>query len=227
MTNTFFLPTKRLIFSSLVSAATLLWSASALSAERGWWGSLESGATFTAKDHRNHIGMMPNPGAGHLYDDYKTTHREDGYLIGLSGGYQFGCPEDCERTWFPNARVGLGYEFVGETKVDGDVNKYQEKTYYNFQYKTYSQVAWALGQLDIITWKNFTPFIDAAIGVAFNSARDYDEHRISREVPVRESARFSNKTSAEFAWRAGLGVNYSIPRYVDDPFYKVIMMTDC
>lgn len=45
--------------------------------------------------------------------------------------------------------------------------------------------------------------------------RDYEEHRINSEVPVRESADFSDETHTQFAWRAGVGVNYTIPEQDD------------
>lgn len=173
------------------------------------WVMLEGGATFSVnQDNTNTVALPNDAPPSFLYDDYQTTERNDSYLIGVSVGYEFELDDEELEPWFRNIRLGLGYEFVGETKMNGQVHLYQEQPYYNYDYETYSQVAWAIGQIDLITLEQFTPFIDLGLGISFNHAGEYNESRINDAVHVRESADFSDNTETEFAWRAGLGINY-------------------
>lgn len=175
------------------------------------WVMLEAGATFTTtENHTNTVALPNNAPPVFLYDDYITSQRDNGYLIGLSAGYEFALNEKDDDDWFPSARLGLGYEFVGETKVSGQVHLYQEQPYYNYNYKTYSNVAWAIGQIDLFSVEQWTPFIDLGLGVSFNHAGEYNESRVNDHVHVRESANFASNTEAAFAWRAGLGINYQL-----------------
>ena len=175
------------------------------------WLAFEAGAAFSTTEHNTNTMALPNDDApSFLYDDYKTNQRDDDYLLGLSGGYEFKLHQSWIRCLLPKARLGLGYEFVGETKVDGQAHVYQEQPYYDYNYKTYSQVGWAIGQLDLPHWRQFTPFIDLGLGISFNHAGEYNEERVNDEVHVRTSADFASHTKTAFAWRAGLGVNYKL-----------------
>ncbi|MFA6036982.1 MAG: outer membrane beta-barrel protein [Legionellales bacterium] len=190
----------------------------AFAEDSGWWVSVEGGYGFAIEESHTNTVPMPNDPLPPLYDDYQTNDREGGFIVGATGGYQFALNEEDdedESSWFPTARLGIGYEYVGSTDVNGQVIKYQEKPYYDYQYDVSAQVIWLDGQIDLFDWCNFSPFIDAGIGIAFNRMSDYEENRINTEVPVRESADFSDETNTEFAWRAGVGVNYTIPEQDD------------
>lgn len=93
--------------------------------------------------------------------------------------------------------------------IDGKIYKWESSTVgYNYQYAVVSHVLWLDNQLDIISWKKLTPFVDAGLGSAFNTARNYTENPV--ELPPRPSAAFATKTNTQFAWRAGVGLNYAL-----------------
>lgn len=195
--------------TALIAAVFL--SFMSFAAQRTSWIILEAGATFsTTQDHTNTMALPNDAPPSFLYDDYKTHQRDDGYLIGLSAGYEFEIEQEQIEHWLPNARIGIGYEYVGETKVSGEVHLYQERPYYDYNYETYSNVAWGIAQLDLPNFSHFNPFIDIGLGISFNHAGEYHETRINDAVHVRNSADFSSNTETEFAWRAGLGLNYQL-----------------
>jgi opacity protein-like surface antigen len=208
---------QRLLPRYILSSFLLFPSINAFAEDSSWWVSVEGGYGFAIEESHTSTVPMPNDPLPPLYDDYHATDREGGFIVGATGGYQFELNEedDDESSWFPTARLGIGYEYVDSTDVNGQVNKYQEKPYYDYQYDVNASVIWLDGQIDLFEWCNFSPFIDAGIGIAFNNMSDYEENRINTEVPVRESADFADETNTEFAWRAGVGVNYTIPEQDD------------
>lgn len=175
------------------------------------WISLEAGYGFAADTQGKKIMTLPNYPAAPVYDYYKTTDREDALLLGMVIGYSFDLPQSEEGA--KNIRLGIGYEYVGQSEVEGTVVKYLEQPSYDYRYKIQSQVLWLGGQVDVWKCAGFVPFIDLGIGVAFNQAQDYEEARKNDQVPVRMSADFENKTHGSFAWRIGAGINYEIPRH--------------
>jgi opacity protein-like surface antigen len=173
------------------------------------WIMVEAGAAFsTTQDETNTMALPNDAPPAFLYDDYKTSDRDNGYLIGLSGGYEFEVEQEQLEELLPKIRIGIGYEYVGKTEISGQVHLYQEQPYYDYNFDTFSNVAWAIGQLDLPSFWDLTPFIDLGLGLSFNHAGEYEEARINDEVHVRESADFDSNTETEFAWRVGLGINY-------------------
>lgn len=178
------------------------------------WMGFEIGATAPTSDNQTNTTYMPNPPLAPLPDDYKETQRDGNLLLSALVGYEWDF--DKEKGWFPSVRLALGYEYLTSSDVKANINKYQEETYYDYQYHIYSNVIWLDGQLDLFQnflYTYFVPFIDVGVGVAFNTSSGYDEMRISTDVPVRQSADFENETTTSFAWRAGLGLDYRSPEF--------------
>jgi opacity protein-like surface antigen len=71
-------------------------------------------------------------------------------------------------------------------------------------------VVWLDWQSDINHQWRVIPFIDVALGSAFNTASGYSESPVSSSTPT-EGAGFANHTATTLAWRLGVGMNYSLP----------------
>ena len=141
-------------------------------------------------------------------DDYVSNQIKKTASIGIGVGYQFNHPAWAPVQWLPHYRLGVVYDYIGNTTVNGYINKYQETpSAYDLQYQLNSSVLWAVAQADLITWKTWGPFVEGGIGAAWNRAYDYHETPEHGWTP-RDSAAFTNRTTLEPAWMLGAGINY-------------------
>jgi len=206
MTNTSFLSGS---FCLLCFAAAPLAQAEPQS-QSGWWASLEAGTAFV------------NPGSGTLEpmpnvdkpDNYSVTNFDTTAVLGLGAGYAF------KSETRPDNRLGLYYDYYSPSTLSGDIEKWEYITAYTYSYKISSNTVWRNDQQDLFNWHNIVPFIEFGLGVAFNSASDYNEVPVP-ENPLQDRrdqpAAFEDKTNTAFAWRVGAGVNFLLP-WMDNQF---------
>lgn len=174
-----------------------------------WWITMEGGYVFSTANSNS--VSEPMPYASPPNDYYVSQARNNTGLVGVGVSYQFNLPhwEKLSMEWFPTDRLGLFYDYYFPANIDGKIYKWESSTIgYDYHYTVVSHVVWLDNQLDIISWKKWTPFIDASIGCAFNIASDYSENPV--ELPPRPSAAFANHTNTQFAWRVGVGLSYAL-----------------
>lgn len=177
-----------------------------------WWVAIEGGYNFSTVN--SNTLSEPMPFVFPPNDYYVSQARNDTGSVGAGLSYQFNLPgwEKLSNQWFSTDRLGLFYDYYFPANIDGKIYKWESSTIgYDYQYVVVSHVVWLDNQLDIISWKKLTPFVDASIGSAFNTASNYSENPV--ELPPRPSAAFANNTSTQFAWRAGFGLNYALDAY--------------
>lgn len=198
-----------LSFFTCSTFATLITQTTAPESVLSHWGiTIEGGYAFSMAN--SNTLSLPMPFVFPPNDYYESEARNNAGLIGAGVSYQFNLPywTKFSNQWFPADRLGLFYDYYFPANIDGEIYKWESSTIgYDYQYVVVSQVVWLDNQLDIISWKKWTPFVDTSIGAAFNTARDYSENPV--ELPPRPSAAFDNNTNTQFAWRVGVGLNYA------------------
>jgi hypothetical protein len=175
-----------------------------------WWASLEGGAAFMQESHNNTVEPMPGV---NLPDNYRNTGSENTGVFGAGIGYEFTRAK--AHTWFPSNRLGVFYDYYSPSAVSGQIEKWQTVTAYTYTIDVFSNTLWLGDQLDLFKWSYFTPFIEVGLGIAWNNASNYNERATPNNNDDRDecngSAAFADHTTTSFAWRAGMGVNLTLP----------------
>ncbi len=195
-----------------LSLALCLLSSEAYAASPSpWWMTVEGGYAFNTASAKTTVEPMPKVLPPN--DNYVSQAPQNTGLLGIGASYQFTLPErqNFPTSWLRTDRLGLFYDYYLPTTINGAIYKSQGPSApYTYQYTAVSNVVWLDNQTDIISWRNLTPFIDIAVGGAFNRSSAYGEAAVS-PYPPRINAAFANQTDAQWAWRAGAGIDYLLP----------------
>lgn len=180
----------------------------------GKWLTVEGGYDFSINPSNVSTQPMPNINAP---DSYLSTLLSNRGFVGIGLGGTITLPDtflasvssDAPRT----DRLGLMYDYYADATVSGQINKYQTTPTYSNKFNVTSNVLWLDNQLDLIPLGTFLPFIDVAIGAAWNKTSGYEENLlpgVSTQRQRLQSAAFAPNTSTSFAWRVGAGGNFAI-----------------
>ena len=203
---------------TIITMATLLTSTAFAAGNpntRGWWLALEYGlvSPITAQNTATEaMPLDPDPAStDYYYDNYLTNKRGNTMSVAVGGGYQFMLPERMKGQvqWLPSYRLGAFYNNYLNSTINGNMLQHQTTPFFNYSYKVNSQVLWLDSQLDLLSWRRFTPFLEVGIGPSMNSTSNYNETYFT--PTSSQSANFKAKSAINFAWRLGLGVNYNLP----------------
>jgi opacity protein-like surface antigen len=107
--------------------------------------------------------------------------------------------------------LGLGwYKSLGATTANGIVNETASggstKALYNYSFSVCTQRLMLESQVQWQLTPHWAPYAEAGLGAAWNSASNYQE--VATEGFVTSSA-FSNLTTNNLAYQAGLGLRYA------------------
>lgn len=155
---------------------------------------------FKSTLHINNNSNFPSP-----YDqDLYNTDKQAQAVIGISAGYQwkFG------KQWFPNYSTGLSYYYFFSTNIGDTItqNSLSEFTNYTYDWNVTSNLILAFAKANIYRYGNVLPYFNIGIGAAFNRSNDYNEKPMAGVTP-RESPDFSSKTTSNFAYSLGAGID--------------------
>jgi hypothetical protein len=179
--------------------------------QNGWW--LAAGAGY---------GAVKNTQTGYVYtggttppvpDVYSPAGNTNTYSVSVSGGYQWKSAkalvleQQNKLAWFSAVRLGVLLESLPSVTLKGQVNDGDQ---YNYQDKVSSNALFLLGQVDLFSWKNWSPFVEAAVGASLNQTNGYSESPNGVSQPRANPAMGSNTTIA-FAYKVGAGLSYAIP----------------
>jgi hypothetical protein len=156
---------------------------------------------------------------GTITDAYPLNRRNSiRSILSLNGGYEL-----MGREGNPTFDIGIGvystptgYAYNGnliETAAGGS-----GVTLYNYSYRVSSTRLMLEGQINFILG-DFSPFINAGIGSAWNNATSYDESPAGGTTyPPLPS--FANKSMNNLAYQGGVGISYafSTGAYQEDAF---------
>lgn len=133
-------------------------------------------------------------------------------VFSLDGGYRL-----LTAYKFPYAfSVGLRYRYVSLNSLEGDVIEESNSSLFNnYTYKVSfsSNVVTAIGKMDLVRWGNFAPYVVGGVGVARNNAENYSETAKPGVTP-RVSPAFDSRSSTDFAYEAGVGVDYYVKKAI-------------
>lgn len=124
-----------------------------------------------------------------------------GYRFKPSGPYQL--------------NVGLYYNYLLPVTLKGQIFPNQSaEPAYNYRYQITSHSLFAGLTLNLINLNSVKPFVEFGVGSAFNSTTGYEQSRVDTQTDIRPSEAFKSYTQTNLAYRAGLGVEWDISRWL-------------
>ena len=197
--------------SSILMVLGFAFSAQTYADDSDWYVSMEAGA---AVPMANTTTTTVSMSGSNFPDNYVMEQPSDSGYGGIGVGYQLSHTPWTSAQWLPNFRFGVLYDYIGNATTNGDIEKFQEYQAYNFSYQLHSQIIWFDDQADLFSWNRLSPYVEIAIGSAFNNTNGYTEVPAGDDFPPRHGgsgAAFANNTNTQFAFMPGAGVNYGIP----------------
>jgi opacity protein-like surface antigen len=193
--------------SCLATMSTLTHPAMAATANKTnqWYFGIGGGLLQTNSDKGSVVAMSLDP-----KDLYAITMMPDkaknNYVVNLSAGMQF----NWQRNLLPGMRAGLMYSYQGVSQHTGTIYDAMQQPHLfigNYKYQVQSQVVLFDQAFEIVHWNNITPYIHTGVGVAQNSATNYE---FTGSGDIQTNFQFANQTSTGLAYVVGLGVEYKL-----------------
>ncbi len=130
----------------------------------------------------------------------------------LSGGYVW----SRQTNWLPFASLGLEYSYAYPAKVKGVLIDYSElqEANHNYQYKVTHQGVSLLGKVALARWENWLPYVAAGLGASWNRVSNYSEQVISERASDHTNPEFPSKTTLDFSYSLGAGLDYVFTEYL-------------
>jgi opacity protein-like surface antigen len=139
-------------------------------------------------------------------DSYSTNFNNTA-AAAVEGGYRWARAAD----WIPAYALSLRYQHSFATDVGNQIEQFSLSSFNNYTYKwdISSDIFLVMGKLNLFEWRHMLPFVTGGAGVALNNASNYHETAVSG-VTARTSPGFATRSSGEFAWDLGLGVDWKL-----------------
>ena len=172
--------------------------------KKNWYASAGVGGQFPTLNSSmtvNNGSSFPTP---FDQDIYSTTNNAQ-VFFGASVGRRWQRDND----WLPALSVGVLYEYFWANNVGGTITQFSIPQFnnYNYTWNTASNVVLASAKLNLFRYHWLSPYITGGLGGAFNRASSYREMAVP-EVTARVSPGFAANTSHQFAYNAGVGVDF-------------------
>lgn len=120
-----------------------------------------------------------------------------------------------DRTWLPARALALRYQHFFSQNINGRVTQYSLPQFNNYTYtwNMNANVYSVYSKIDLVKQGRFMLYIDGGVGAAQNNTRSYQEMVLSG-VSARISPGFGANTNMQFAYNAGVGVDFNISHQV-------------
>lgn len=137
-------------------------------------------------------------------DNYSTGTSTLGPLFALQVGRRWALFEH-NLTAFS---LGLNYQHLFPSIVGGQVMEFSlpQFTNYNYKWRTASNLILATSKVNLSAYHRIAPYINLGIGLLFNNG-DYSEGAFAGVTP-RISPNYTSRSSGQFAYSLGIGVDY-------------------
>lgn len=182
-----------------------------------WYVSIQAGARKPTSPSSTTV----NNGSGftppYNQDIYTANSGHANALIGIQTGYRW----ILERDWISALTLGANYTYFFNSAVNGQVIQFSlpQFTNYNYTWKTASNLFIANSKLNFINFHQFSPYVTGGIGASFNHCR-YSEAALVGVTP-RISPNYTDKSSSQFAYILGAGIDYQInPQFIMSAGYQ-------
>ena len=158
--------------------------------------------------HINQGAMtVPNgsnyPSSGNV--DQYSLNQQQPIMLDIQAGHRW----NRDNQWIPSFALALRYQHIFKNNISGMVTQYSDPEFTNYSY-TWGVSADVLSlyfKLDLVLYGRLMPYVDMGLGVSFNQSHAYNETALPN-VMARYSPDFASKTSNQFTYNVGAGLDY-------------------
>jgi len=195
---------QKIVFALLFSIAAIT---HAENTRTHWYGTLGGGAQWAQSQSSFTVPNGSQYTAPHQLDLFSVQHHVTGGLFFLSAGRQW----KLDRDWFSAYSLGAYYQRLLNHNITGTIKQYSKSEFLNYSYQWGSSTSVVLlsGKLNMRQIRQWSPYLSLGLGVAMNQTQDYSETAFTG-VTARNNPSYRNGTSTNFAYQAGLGIDYQL-----------------
>lgn len=171
----------------------------------GWYASVGGGLAFPS--FNSNLTIANNSGfPGTFSQDLYTTQNNNQPLFEMSFGHRWERP----KLWLPAYSLGFYYQHFFTTNMGGNITQYSSPVYtnYNYNWNVTADVLLVGLKLNLIQYRRLAPYLKAAAGFSYNKSNGYSESPLPGLTDTRVSAGFQANTSTQFAYNAGIGLDF-------------------
>jgi len=178
------------------------------------WPHLGANSTSVA----NGLDYLPPPANYDLYSINRTPNTTGSFSF--YAGYRWDRPSRI----IPHYSLALHYEYLSQFSINGSV--YQQSqvpstAIYSYSYDCSSNIFTLLGKIDLYDFHSFAPYLTFGLGIASTALEEYLESYLGGDSAARVNPGYQSKTSANFTYSLGMGVDYFItPKITASLGYK-------
>jgi opacity protein-like surface antigen len=169
-----------------------------------WFVGVGAGAQFPTSINNmavNNGSDLPAPYNQDLYG----INTDNEAVFALSAGRRW----ERDSFWIPAYSAGVSWQYYFNTQVGNTIMQYSDPEFlnYNYNWNFKSNLLLATAKLNLVQYGKLSPYINGGIGAAFNNASGYSETALNNVTP-RVSPAFANNSSTQFAYQAGIGLDF-------------------
>lgn len=147
--------------------------------------------------------------------NYPPPENVDQYSVKLNNmtqmGLQIGSRWERNAQWIPAYALALRYQHLFRKNVEGSITQYSLPDFNNYSYLwgIRSNVVSLYSKMNLVSWGQIKPYVDAGIGVAFNQGLNYSETAYP-DITARVSPTYRANTTRQLSYNLGLGVDVAL-----------------
>ena len=140
-------------------------------------------------------------------DQFSIDNHSFGGLLQVSTGYRW----ERDHDWFPGSMLGLTYQHLFNSNINGNVTQYSdpEFTNYSYQWGGTTNLVLVTEKLNLYQTKHWSPYASVGIGIALNETGQYTESAFTGVTP-RISPDYAGGSTSNFAYQFGVGLDYQL-----------------
>lgn len=149
-----------------------------------------------------------NSGATPPYNnDIYTTDESNVPALLLEVGKRW----NIQKPGLKSLALGLQYQYYMPTDIGKHVIQYSSPAFFNYLYSLNLEANILLlnAKIELFSWKNLSPFINAGAGILQLTADDYTEYPLPG-VTARTSPGFGRHANYRLTYQAGAGLNWEV-----------------
>ncbi|STX27678.1 Opacity protein and related surface antigens [Legionella beliardensis] len=174
----------------------------------GWF--ITAGAGYIKPDINSAIYVANGLSAPSPYNiDKFTIEEKSKTAIIVATGYSW----FKEQHWFPSWSLGLRYQHFFKEDIGKRITQYNIPEFENYHYnwEVSNEIISLFAKINLFQYSRFSPYVDGAIGAAWNHGMNYREIAFAHITP-RISPAFGSQTTTRFAYSLGAGLDFPLSK---------------
>lgn len=159
---------------------------------------------FASSTTVNNGSGFPTP---YNQDIYSASSSDGALLLGAGLGRRF----EWDNPWLTATSLGIHYQYFFSRDIQGEITEFSLPQFKNYSYSipVASNIIFGQAKFHFRDYRKFAPYVSVGLGGVISKADGYKETAYANITP-RISPDFSIADDAQFAYLAGVGIDYPL-----------------